>query len=41
MRGICARSPETIAAVNSTLDPEDVLGLVATKVADALGIDYG
>src|SRR6266568_103291 len=27
---------ETIAAVNSTLDLEEVLGLVATKVADAL-----
>ncbi|HEY8629407.1 MAG TPA: GAF domain-containing protein, partial [Gaiellaceae bacterium] len=30
---------ETIAAVNSTLDLEEVLGLVATKVADALGAD--
>jgi two-component system, sensor histidine kinase PdtaS len=30
---------ETIAAVNSTLDLEEVLGLVAQKVADALGAD--
>jgi two-component system, sensor histidine kinase PdtaS len=30
---------ETIAAVNSTLDLEEVLGLVATKVADALQAD--
>ncbi len=30
---------ETIAAVNSTLDLEEVLHLVATKVADALGAD--
>src|SRR5206468_8201737 len=30
---------ETIEAVNSTLDLEEVLGLVATKVADALGAD--
>jgi two-component sensor histidine kinase/putative methionine-R-sulfoxide reductase with GAF domain len=30
---------ETIAAVNSTLDLEEVLGLVASKVADALGAD--
>ena len=30
---------ETIAAVNSTLDLEEVLGLVATEVADALGAD--
>jgi signal transduction protein with GAF and PtsI domain len=30
---------ETIAAVNSTLDLEEVLGLVATKVADALRAD--
>ncbi|MDX6518052.1 MAG: two-component system, sensor histidine kinase PdtaS [Gaiellaceae bacterium] len=30
---------ETIAAVNSTLDLEEVLGLVATKVADALEAD--
>jgi two-component sensor histidine kinase/putative methionine-R-sulfoxide reductase with GAF domain len=30
---------ETIAAVNSSLDLEEVLGLVATKVADALGAD--
>ncbi|MHB1243571.1 MAG: sensor histidine kinase [Gaiellaceae bacterium] len=30
---------ETIAAVNSTLDLEEVLGLVATKVADALDAD--
>jgi two-component sensor histidine kinase/putative methionine-R-sulfoxide reductase with GAF domain len=30
---------ETIAAVNSTLDLEEVLGLVATKVADALGTE--
>jgi two-component sensor histidine kinase len=30
---------ETIAAVNSTLDLEEVLALVATKVADALGAD--
>jgi two-component sensor histidine kinase/putative methionine-R-sulfoxide reductase with GAF domain len=30
---------ETIAAVNSTLDLEEVLGLVARKVADALGAD--
>ena len=28
---------ETIAAVNSTLDLEEVLGLVARKVAEALG----
>jgi two-component sensor histidine kinase/putative methionine-R-sulfoxide reductase with GAF domain len=30
---------ETIAAVNSSLDLEEVLGLVASKVADALGTD--
>src|SRR3954469_23805706 len=30
---------ETIAAVNSTLDLEEVLGLVAQKVADALAAD--
>ena len=30
---------ETIAAVNSTLDLEEVLGLVARKVADVLGAD--
>jgi two-component sensor histidine kinase len=30
---------ETIAAVNSSLDLEEVLGLVAQKVADALGAD--
>src|SRR6266536_1320411 len=30
---------ETIAAVNSTLDLEEVLSLVASKVADALGAD--
>jgi two-component system, sensor histidine kinase PdtaS len=30
---------ETIAAVNSTLDLEEVLSLVATEVADALGAD--
>ena len=30
---------ETIAAVNSTLDLEEVLALVATEVADALGAD--
>ena len=30
---------ETIAAVNSSLDLEEVLGLVATGVADALGAD--
>jgi len=30
---------ETIAAVNSTLDLEEVLGLVARKVAEALGAD--
>ena len=30
---------ETIEAVNSTLDLEEVLGLVARKVADALGAD--
>src|SRR5207237_10125017 len=30
---------ETIAAVNSTLDLEEVLGLVASKVADALRAD--
>src|ERR687894_2465213 len=30
---------ETIAAVNSTLDLEEVLGLVATKVAGALDSD--
>ena len=30
---------ETIAAVNSTLDLEEVLDLVATEVADALGAD--
>src|SRR5881398_943416 len=30
---------ETIAAVNSSLDLEEVLGLVASKVADALGAD--
>jgi two-component system, sensor histidine kinase PdtaS len=30
---------ETIAAVNSTLDLEEVLGLVASKVADALGTE--
>jgi two-component sensor histidine kinase/putative methionine-R-sulfoxide reductase with GAF domain len=30
---------ETIAAVNSTLDLEEVLGLVASKVADALDAD--
>ncbi|MGZ8707902.1 MAG: GAF domain-containing protein [Gaiellaceae bacterium] len=30
---------ETIAAVNSTLDLEEVLGLVARKVADALGTE--
>jgi two-component system, sensor histidine kinase PdtaS len=30
---------ETIAAVNSTLDLEEVLGLVASKVADALEAD--
>jgi two-component sensor histidine kinase len=30
---------ETIAAVNSTLDLEEVLGLVATKVEEALGAD--
>ena len=30
---------ETIAAVNSTLDLQEVLELVATKVADALGTD--
>ena len=30
---------ETIAAVNSTLDLEEVLELVASKVADALGTD--
>ncbi len=28
---------ETIAAVNSTLDLEEVLSLVARKVAEALG----
>jgi two-component sensor histidine kinase len=32
-------SSETIAAVNSTLDLEEVLALVAQKVADALGAD--
>ena len=30
---------ETIDAVNSTLDLEEVLSLVARKVADALGAD--
>src|SRR3990172_12435959 len=30
---------ETIAAVNSSLDLEEVLELVASKVADALGTD--
>src|SRR5215208_5220763 len=30
---------ETIAAVNSTLDLEEVLSLVAREVADALGAD--
>src|SRR4026207_44026 len=30
---------ETIAAVNSTLDLEEVLALVASKVAEALGAD--
>ena len=30
---------ETIAAVNSTLDLQEVLELVATNVADALGTD--
>ena len=30
---------ETIEAVNSTLDLEEVLSLVATKVADALHAD--
>ena len=30
---------ETIAAVNSTLDLEEVLGLVATRVEEALGAD--
>src|SRR2546423_7885646 len=30
---------ETIAAVNSTLDLEEVLGLVASNVADVLGAD--
>src|ERR1700704_7196737 len=30
---------ETIEAVNSTLDLEEVLSQVATKVADALGAD--
>jgi len=30
---------ETIEAVNSTLDLEEVLALVARKVADALGGD--
>ena len=30
---------ETIEAVNSTLDLEEVLALVAQKVADALGAD--
>src|ERR671910_2519094 len=30
---------ETIAAVNSTLDLEEVLGLVASKVAEALDAD--
>src|SRR5437867_5979276 len=30
---------ETIAAVNSTLDLEEVLALVASKVADALSAD--
>ena len=30
---------ETIAAVNSTLDLEEVLGLVASKVAEALAAD--
>src|SRR5204862_946931 len=30
---------ETIAAVNSTLDLEEVLSLVASKVADALAAD--
>ena len=30
---------ETIEAVNSTLDLEEVLGLVARKVADALVAD--
>jgi signal transduction protein with GAF and PtsI domain len=30
---------ETIAAVNSTLDLEEVLDLVARKVADALGTE--
>ena len=30
---------ETIAAVNSSLDLQEVLGLVASKVADALGTD--
>jgi len=30
---------ETIEAVNSTLDLEEVLGLVATKVAEAIGAD--
>ena len=30
---------ETSAAVNSTLDLEEVLGLVASKVADALDAD--
>src|SRR5438876_1801795 len=30
---------ETIAAVNSTLDLEEVLGLVASKVANALEAD--
>src|SRR5256884_8114995 len=31
--------PETTAAVNSSLDPEEVLHLVADKVADALAAD--
>ena len=30
---------ETIAAVNSSLDLQEVLELVASKVADALGTD--
>ena len=30
---------ETIEAVNSTLDLQEVLTLVATKVAEALGTD--
>ena len=32
---------ETIAAVNSSLDLEEVLGLVASKVADALSVRAG